>query len=389
MKNKSKPKRTFRQKLTTFFKRTFYTLLALLIMLSLATTLILRQDKFGKLPDGERLERIKKSPNYRDGEFQNINHTPALSEDATYYGLMKGFLFDKKERSSPISKIPTTKTNLHSLDKSENILVWFGHSSYFMQLDGKTILVDPVFSGFASPFSFSIKAFEGTDIYTTDDIPKIDYLFISHDHWDHLDYETIIELKPKIKKIICGLGVGQHFEEWGFDLNKIKEEDWNTEIKLEDNFEVHTTPARHFSGRGFKRNPSLWTSFVLKTPTLQIYIGGDSGYDTHFKEIGDKFGAFDLVILENGQYDKSWKYIHMMPDEVLKAAKDLNAKRLFPVHSSKFALANHAWDEPLTKVATLNQELETPFSLVTPIIGEKVEIQNLNQPFEKWWEGLK
>ncbi len=393
MKNKKRTKKTGKQKLKIFFKRTFYIILFLTIMLTLATTIILRQDKFGKLPEGERLERIEKSPNYKDGEFQNIHHTPALSEEATYFGVLKGFLLDKKERVSPVDKIPSTKINLLDLDKNENILVWFGHSSYFMQLDGKTILVDPVFSGFASPFSFSIKAFEGTDVYTTDDIPEIDYLFISHDHWDHLDYETILQLKPKIKNVFCGLGVGAHFEHWGFDLDKIHEEDWNTKVDLKgdenEGFEVYLTPTRHFSGRGFKRNPSLWTSYVLKTPTLQIYIGGDSGYDTHFKEIGDEFGVFDLVILENGQYDKNWKYIHMMPDEVLQAAKDLNAKRLFPVHSSKFALANHAWDEPLTKITKLNQELETPFSLITPIIGEKVEIKNLNQSFENWWEGLK
>ncbi|WP_245532631.1 MBL fold metallo-hydrolase [Bernardetia litoralis] len=358
-------------------------------MLSLATTLILRQDKFGKLPSGERLERIKKSPNYRDGAFQNIHHTLELSEEASYYSILKEFIFGDKSRVSPTDKIPSTKIDLHSLDKNENILVWFGHSSYFMQIDGKTILVDPVLSGYASPFSFSVKAFNGTDAYTTNDIPEIDYLFISHDHWDHLDYETLLKLKPKIKTIFCGLGVGAHFEHWGFDLNKIHEEDWNTKIKLDDNFEVHTVPARHFSGRGFKRNQALWTSFVLKTPTMQIYIGGDSGYDTHFKEIGDKFGSFDLVILENGQYDKSWKYIHMMPKEVLKAAKNLNAKSLFPVHSSKFALANHPWNEPLTKVTNLNQNLETPFLVVTPIIGQKVEIKNLNQSFENWWEGLK
>jgi L-ascorbate metabolism protein UlaG (beta-lactamase superfamily) len=358
-------------------------------MLTFATTLILRQDKFGKLPEGERLERVKKSPNYRDGAFQNTHHTPDLSEDASYYGMAKDFFFEKRERVSPVDKIPSTKIDLSALDKSENVLVWFGHSSYFMQLDGKTILVDPVFSGVASPFSFAVKAFDGTDAYTTDDIPEIDYLFISHDHWDHVDHETLLKLKPKIKNIFCGLGGGAHFEHWGFDLDKIHEEDWNTKIDLKEGFEVHVTPTRHFSGRGFKRNQALWASYVLKTPTMQIYIGGDSGYDTHFKEIGDKFGVFDLVILENGQYDKSWKYIHMMPEEVLQAAKDLNAKRLFPVHSSKFALANHAWDEPLTKVANLNKNLETPFSLVTPIIGEKVEIQNLNQSFENWWEGLK
>ena len=149
---------------------------------------------------------------------------------------------------------------------------------------------------------------------------------------------------------------------------------------------VNTVPARHFSGRGLVRNKSLWVSFVLKTPTLKIFIGGDSGYDTHFAEIGKSFGPFDLAILENGQYNKNWKYIHMQPAEVLQAAKDLRAKRLFPVHNSKFALAIHPWDEPLKKITELNKDMNLIVS--TPMIGEEVNLKDPTQQFSKWWEGV-
>jgi L-ascorbate metabolism protein UlaG (beta-lactamase superfamily) len=218
-------------------------------------------------------------------------------------------------------------------------------------------------------------------------MPEIDLLFISHDHWDHLDYKTLVKLKPKIKQVICGLGVAGHLELWGYNPAIIMERDWYEAIILNDGFKVNTVPARHFSGRGLKPKQSLWMSYVLKTPTMQIFIGGDSGYDTHFAEIGKTFGPFDLVILENGQYDKSWKYIHLMPEEVLQAAKDLNAKRLLPVHHSKFAIANHAWDEPLEQITTLNKTFG--LSIMTPMIGEQVNLKDHEQVFSEWWKRLK
>lgn len=365
------------------FKQIMIIFLSVVLLLAFALYIFMQQDQFGKLPTGKRLERIKKSPNFRDGAFQNQHHTPDLSEDATYFSVLKEFLFTKKERLKPVDSIPSTKTDLLSLQKDANILVWFGHSSYFMQIDGKTILVDPVFSGAASPISFTTPSFKGTDVYDVEDFPTIDYLFISHDHWDHLDYSTILKLKSKVKTVITGLGTGEHFESWGFDTNTIIEEDWNTKIKLDSGFTVHTTPARHFSGRGFKRNQALWTSFVLQTPTIKIYIGGDSGYDTHFAEIGKQHGPFDLAILENGQYDKSWKYIHMMPEEVVQAAQELGASRLFPVHSSKFTLGNHPWDEPLKRVSVAAEAVK--LSLVTPMIGEKVNLKDTMQVFSAWW----
>ena len=161
----------------------------------------MQQAKFGKMPGHERLQRIKNSSNYRDGKFQNLSFTPDLTEGVGYYKVMKEFLFDRNKRSTPVDTLPSKKIDLHSLNIDENVFVWFGHSSYFMQIDGKKILVDPVMSGHASPLKFTTKAFKGTDVYTTDDIPEIDYLFISHDHWDHLDYETIIKLKQQHLKI--------------------------------------------------------------------------------------------------------------------------------------------------------------------------------------------
>jgi L-ascorbate metabolism protein UlaG (beta-lactamase superfamily) len=363
-----------------------YLFISFILILIIIVLLFLRHPKFGNLPKGERLEKIKKSPNYKNGSFQNQSITPDLTDGATYYSVFKKFFFEKNKRAYPIDKIPSKKTNLLSLEKSKDILVWFGHSSYFIQIDGKKILVDPVFCGAASPISFTTRAFKGTDRYTVDDIPEIDYLFISHDHWDHLDYETIVKLKSKVKLVICGLGTGEHFERWGYDAGIIIEKDWNEKIVLDNGFIAHSVPARHFSGRGLKRNQALWTSYVLQTPSMQIFIGGDSGYDTHFAEIGKTFGEFDLVILENGQYDKSWKHIHMIPDEILQVAKHLNAKRILPVHSGKFKLGNHAWDDPL-KLILENNKTEN-LSIITPMIGEQVNLKDNNQQFSEWWKGV-
>jgi len=364
-----------------------YVSASITIILSIVAVATMQQSKFGKLPSGERLERIKKSPNYRNGSFQNQSRTPIMAEGVSFWSVGKEFFFSREKRITPVDAIPSVKTDLLNLDRNQDILVWFGHSSYFLQVDGKRILVDPVLSGSASPFSFSIKAFKGTNPYTAEDIPEIDYLLITHDHWDHLDYETIMKLKPKIKRVICGLGVGEDFEYWGFSKDSIVEMDWNEQAALDSGFVVHATPARHFSGRGFKRNQTLWVSFLLQTPTMKLFIGGDGGYDAHFAEVGKAFGPIDLTILENGQYNNHWRYIHLLPDDLLKAFYDLNAKRLFTVHSSKFALGNHSWDEPLVKAAANCKALNIP--LITPMIGELVNLKDSTQAFSEWWKGIK
>lgn len=355
-----------------------------LLMFSVFT--FLRRPQFGKAASGERLQLIQKSPHYRNGQFQNLSNTPALTEGVSYYTVLKEFFFRKSKRGKPAIELPSKTIDLLTFDKNKDALVWFGHSSYFLQIDGKRILVDPVLNGSASPIKFTTRSFKGSDVYTTDAIPEIDYLFITHDHWDHLDYDTIRQLKPKIKKIITGLGVGEHLEHWGFEKHRIVEKDWNEEVILEDGFIVNTAPARHFSGRGFKRNASLWMSFILQTPTMKIYIGGDSGYDKHFAEIGNKFGPIDLAILENGQYDKNWKYIHMMPEEVVQAAQDLRAKTLLPVHWSKFSLSVHAWDEPMIRVFKEARRKNVP--LLHPMIGEVVYLKE-NIQTTAWWESAR
>ncbi len=361
-------------------------ILIVILALVLSVYVFMHQSKFGELPSGKRLEQIKKSPNYKNGKFQNLGYTPNLTEGVSFYAVFKEFFFVKHENKKPPKPLLSKKTDLLKLDPDKNVLVWFGHSSYFMQVDRKKILMDPVFSGSASPLKFTTKSFPGSDIYTADEIPEIDYLFISHDHWDHLDYETVMKLKPKIKRLICGLGVASHFERWGFDKNIIIEKDWNDKIMLGNGFEATVLSARHFSGRGFSRDKSIWSSYFLKTPTMKIFLGGDSGYDIHFKEIGEKYGPFDIAILECGQYDKNWKYIHMMPEQTFQAAEELKAKKLLAVHWAKFALANHAWEDSIKRVsvASINKSVQ----LITPMIGEEVDLKNDSQVFTKWWESI-
>lgn len=358
----------------------------ILISLALAAFFFLNQAQFGKIATGERLERIRRSPNYRDGKFQNLSPTSDLTEGATFFGVLTDYLLNKSDTVRPPSVLPSAKTNLHQLAPDEDILVWFGHSSYFIQVDGKKLLVDPIFSGRSSPVKFTTKSYKGSDVYTADDIPEIDYLFLSHDHWDHLDYQTLSRLKPKIKRIITGLGTGAHLEHWGYSPSIISECDWNEEVLLDTGFKVNAAPARHFSGRALKRNQVLWMSFVFTSPCMKIYIGGDSGYDTHFKEIGKAHGPISLAILECGQYNKNWKYIHMMPEQIVQAAIDLDAKVLLPVHWAKFALSQHAWDEPVTRVTEECNKRNVP--VLHPMIGEKVNLKEMKL-CEKWWTTVR
>lgn len=360
-------------------------LLTVIVLIAIIGIIFINQSNFGQLPRGERLERIKNSPNYRDGEFKNLSETPLITSGKNRVASTIDFLLLKNESLTPKAEIPIIKKNLRELNKAEDVLVWFGHSSYFMQVDRKCILVDPVFYD-ASPVSFVNKPFKGTNVYKPQDIPDIDYLIITHDHWDHLDYNTVMELKDRTHKVICPLGVGEHFEYWGFDKDKIVELDWNEESVLGDDFKVYCLPARHFSGRGLSSNQSLWASFLLKTPSQSIYIGGDSGYDTHYAEIGKRFAGIDLAILENGQYDKDWKYIHMMPEELVIAANDLGAKKVFPVHNSKYALAKHSWKTPMEDV--LKDFANDSLYILTPMIGETVRLKDSTHIFNKWWEAI-
>lgn len=336
----------------------------------------------GKNPSGKRLERIKKSSNYRDNIFQNLSKTDQLSKDSSYFKIIKDN-FNKSKTTEPSKKLPFVKTDLNTLNSAEPTIVWFGHSSYLIRINNKNILVDPVFSGSASPFSFMIKAFDGANEYAAHDMPDIDLLLLTHDHYDHLDYKTLLLLRSKVKKIFCSLGVGSHLEHWGFNEALITEFDWWESNSFENDIEITAAPARHFTGRTIVRAKTLWSSFILKTKTHSLYLGGDSGYDSHFKEIGEKYGPFDIALLESGQYNTSWPFIHMMPEQTVQASIDLKAKVLFPIHWGKFALAMHDWDEPIKRVLKKAEELNV--KVTTPMIGEPLTISKY-QETKTWWE---
>jgi len=356
--------------------------LIIILVLVFVVYAFMQQKMFGKNPDINKYERIKNSSNYSDGVFQNLSLTEVMRKDASYPKMIFKFL-NKPKDTVPQKQIPSVKTDLHTLNDEDPVIVWFGHSSYLIKHKGTNILVDPVFSGHASPFSFSVKAFPGSDIYKVEDMPAIDMLILTHDHFDHLDYKTVMALQPKVKHIYTSLGVSSHLKYWNIDENKITELDWWETEKIAGNIQLTAAPARHFSGRKFGRGKTLWSSFILEISSYKIYTGGDSGYDSHFKTIGEKHGPFDIAILECGQYGNDWPYIHMMPEEVAQAAKDLNAKLLLPVHWAKFSLSLHAWNEPVERVVKAANEINQ--SITIPMIGEPV---TLNKPVaqNKWWQ---
>ncbi len=365
-------------------KKVMNVFIVIVSILILALWLFMQQDKFGASPTKDDRQKYEQLSNYKDGKFQNISPTPMLTPNYSWTQVIKEQLFEKPSNPIPDKTLPTIKTDLKSLAIEENVLVWFGHSSYFMQLDQKTYLVDPVFSGNASPVPGTNKAFAGTDIYQAEDFPKIDYLIITHDHYDHLDYPTIIHLKEKAEKFIVGLGVGNHLKKWGVPEDKIIELNWYESTQQGTDLSIHCEPARHFSGRGFSRNNTLWASFLIKSPSMTIYVGGDSGYDSHFAAIGKKYATIDFAILDNGQYNAAWRAVHNFPEDVIQAAKDLKAKRILPAHSSKFKMANHNWDDPLETLTQLNKTEN--LNIATPKIGEVVYLKDTTQVFDFWWK---
>lgn len=355
------------------------------LIFSLAVHLFMQQAVFGTDPGNARLERIQKYLNYKDHAFQNLVETPMSTPDGGYWKMLTGF-FTKPANTVSTDVIPSVKTNLKQLPADAPSLFWFGHSSYLLHIQGKNILVDPVFGGRASPVSFMGRSFKGADVYQPEDFPELDMVILTHDHYDHLDYETILKLKEKTKHFYTSVGVGAHLEHWGVPANKITELYWWESTEIDSTTSLTAAPARHFSGRKFSRGKSLWASYVLKINGLNLFIGGDSGYEKHFKEIGQKLGPFDLAILECGQYNTLWPYIHMMPEQVVEACKDLKTTHLLPVHWAKFELAFHPWKEPIERLlkASEGQNL----NVVTPMIGEKV---NLAAPdnHTRWWKDLE
>ncbi|MFT4020816.1 MAG: MBL fold metallo-hydrolase [Acinetobacter sp.] len=359
-------------------------LLASLVFSVIVIAVFMQHPQFGKKPSGERLKRIEQSKHYQKGKFQNIRPKPLISQGYSLIKeIYKTFIHPPK-RQMPNQPIPSTKTDLKHLPDGQ--MVWFGHSSVFFKLHGQTFLIDPVMSGSASPIPGMTKAYVGTDIYTVDDLPEIDYLLISHDHYDHLDYKTIVALQPKVKHVITGLGVGEHFEYWGYPIEKLIEKDWFESVDLEHELRIHIEPSHHNSGRRYTNCKSLWVSFVIQSADLKIFYTGDGGYDHRFKEIGQRHGGFDWALMENGQYNVAWHSVHCLPHEVAQATEDLHAKNMLPVHHSKFTLAQHAWDEPIRKISEYS--INRDYRLATPMIGEAIDLYSQTQEFQRWWEHI-
>jgi L-ascorbate metabolism protein UlaG (beta-lactamase superfamily) len=359
------------------------------VCLGIGACAILSQDKFGRQPEGVRLARLKMSTNFEGGEFQNAVPTPRLADGQSTLRILWDNFLATNGRLRPEAPLPTVRMDLKapSIFDGQDTLIWLGHSSYFIQLGGRRILVDPVFSDHGSPFSFANTIFPGTDLYTAADMPEIDYLIISHDHWDHLDHATVAALMPKVKNVICPLGVAAHFEHWGYPQEKLHEADWNAALRFENALTIHVTPARHYSGRGLSKNKSLWAGFVLETPQRRIYLSGDTGYGPHFADLARTFGSFDLVALDGGQYDPRWPLIHMTPEEATRAAEELGAKSMLLAHVGRFSIASHSWDEPFIRVSEASRDKN--FNLLTPKVGEAVRLDGTEQSFKRWWEGLQ
>lgn len=320
----------------------------------------------------------------------------------------------------PRVEIPSIKSDLGALITQDSF-VWFGHSSYMLSLGGKIVLIDPILRDNAAPLPFIIAPFKGADIYAPSEISAIDFLIITHNHYDHLSKKTLKNLLPRVKNAIVPLGVGKYLRAWGLDETKITELDWG-EVAEFGAFRFYCLTARHFSGRGLSdRNKSLWASFLLEysregresfgesaqdsresahewsesfgdsheskrdSHKKQIFFGGDSGYGAHFKAIGEKFGKIDLAFLENGQYNTQWAKIHAFPRQTLQIAQDLNAISLIPVHNAKFKLSTHEWDAPLEAILSLYQNGKYDFNLFTPKIGEIVPLWRESYDFSAWW----
>ncbi len=335
-------------------------------------------------------ERIARSPHFKDGRAQNKEPFPATydinasieqgGEDFSLIKFSLAALFN-----SPKMRIPSVKSNLSQLPEAS--FVWFGHSSYLIKLGGKHILIDPVLQDNAAPVPFIVSALDGADIYAPDEIPSIDFLIITHSHYDHLSKKTIKALAPKVRQAIVPLGVGKYLAAWGVSERAISELDWDESAEF-SGFAFHCLTARHYSNRGvFDKDKTLWAAFMLEFDGRRLFLGGDSGYGAHFMDFGARFGGADIAFLDNGQFNARWAAIHAFPHESLQIAQDLAAQRIVSVHNSKFRLAPHAWDAPLEQLFTLYTSGDYNFELLMPQIGQITPLWGEKFELKPWWRG--
>ena len=325
---------------------------------------------------GERLSRMQASKNFKDGIFVNEIDTPKLT--ASQFKVSMKFFFGGSDRREPENPIPIVKMNKDSFSQKPEKglrLTWMGHSTLLLEMGEQIILIDPVFSKRTSPVGWmGPKRFHEVPI-SIQELPQIDIVLISHDHYDHLDIDSILKLKDKTNSFVMPLGIGAHLEGWGIDASKIYELDWWDTINF-DKIEFICTPARHFSGRGLNdENKTLWASWVIRSEgnkRRNLFYSGDTGPMPAFKTIGDKYGPFDLTMIQLGAYGNFWPYMHMTPEEAIEAHKQLKGKLMLPVHWGTFNLALHGWDEPI--IRTRKEAKKQKIEFIEPRPGEMIEL---------------
>ena len=367
------------KKLWLFIK---WLMIVILILLLCAYLFLTFAPTFGGKPDAKTQEKISASKYFNGEIFKNLVPTKIDTTSEASPSLLSVLyrLVNPEANKNPTDQLVTQKLNLHQQPLDNDQLVWLGHSSVLFRTDDLTIMTDPVFHR-ASPVPIGGKAFAMQHTPQIDDMPKIDAVIISHDHYDHLDHRAIQKLNEKVAHFYVPLGIKAHLQRWGVSDEKITEMDWYEEIQL-NNTRVVFTPSRHFSGRALDRNKTLWGSWVVKSPNMSLYFSGDGGYSPEFAKIGEQFGPFDIALMEDGAYNADWAQIHMFPEQSVQAAVDLNAKAILPIHWGKFDLSLHQWRDPIERAQKAIED--KPVTLTTPMIGEVFSIQDL--PQSEWWK---
>ncbi|HVV48567.1 MAG TPA: MBL fold metallo-hydrolase [Polyangia bacterium] len=328
---------------------------------------------FGGAPAGERLVRMRASPRFVDGKFRNVEPT-ALMAAGDYGGALKHWLFGKEMRV-PVCPLPLatdTVARLATPPASGLRVTWLGHSTALIELDGARILTDPVWGERASPSRWVGPSRLHPPPLALADLPPLDAVVISHEHYDHLDMETVTALGARGATFHVPLGIGAHLAAWGIPAAQIVEHDWWQDAVIAGGVRIVSTPARHFNGRGLPwRVGALWTSWSMVGPRHRLFFSGDTGLTAGFDEIARREGPFDVALLEIGQYHQSWGTIHLGPEGALEAFRRLGARTLLPIHWSTFVLAYHAWSEPAETLVEEAARRGVP--VVTPRLGEPVE----------------
>jgi L-ascorbate metabolism protein UlaG (beta-lactamase superfamily) len=341
----------------------------------------------GKIPSTEEQISFKDSPQFfpEREEFDNV--VPHLQDSVRKQISITSFIWKDlwSKRQIPSKLLPQIKPNIKEfMAPSEAIKsIWLGHSSFLLNVDGKAILLDPVFGEEASPVFFAVNRFQDP-VLALEELPKIDFIVISHDHYDHLDIETVQFFKDENTQFITPLGVGSHLREWGIKDSQIHEKDWWQVLEI-DSLKFTAAPSQHFSGRSLKSNRTLWASWVIQSKTQKIYFSGDTGYSPHFKEIGKRLGPFDFAYIECGQYNEAWRQIHLLPDEIVKAFHDLDVKLAQPIHWGMFDLSINTWDQSIE--AIYSRHLEGQINIAAPMMGQTLIIGE-NPPLKTWWRGI-